>query len=106
MRRKCWRPSSTTLFRQSAVPWASFTNCQKKGGFPNPSPYDASSPHRREPIEDDGKYLGVVAITTKRRWCEATKKKEGSLVPPPMTHSPLPKKVERMLAPLRTCCHP
>ena len=55
MRRKCWRPSRTTLFRQSAVPWAWFTNCQKKGGFPNPSPYDASSPHRRERIEDDGK---------------------------------------------------
>ena len=24
--------SETTLFRQSSVPWASFTNCQKKGG--------------------------------------------------------------------------
>ncbi|WP_226415271.1 hypothetical protein, partial [Synechococcus sp. MU1642] len=24
--------SSTTLFRQSGVPWASFTNCQKKEG--------------------------------------------------------------------------
>ena len=24
--------SSTTFFRQSSVPWASFTNCQKKGG--------------------------------------------------------------------------
>ena len=24
--------SNTTLFRQSAVPWAPFTNCQKKGG--------------------------------------------------------------------------
>ena len=24
--------SNTTLFRQSAVTWASFTNCQKKGG--------------------------------------------------------------------------
>ena len=31
MRRGCWRPSDTTLFNQSAVPWASFTNCQKKG---------------------------------------------------------------------------
>ena len=29
MRRGCWRPSDTTLFNQSAVPWASFTNCQK-----------------------------------------------------------------------------
>ena len=24
--------SETTLFRQSSVPWASFTNCQKKEG--------------------------------------------------------------------------
>ena len=24
--------SETTLFRQSSVPWASFTNCKKKGG--------------------------------------------------------------------------
>ena len=31
MRRGCWRPSDTSLFNQSAVPWASFTNCQKKG---------------------------------------------------------------------------
>ena len=34
MRRRCWRPSDTTLFNQPAVPWASFTNCQKKGGVP------------------------------------------------------------------------
>ena len=34
MRRGCWRPSDTSLFNQSAVPWASFTNCQKKGVFP------------------------------------------------------------------------
>ena len=34
MRRRCWRPSDTTLFNQPAVPLASFTNCQKKGVFP------------------------------------------------------------------------
>ena len=31
MRRRCWRPSDTTLFNESAVLWASFTNCQKRG---------------------------------------------------------------------------
>ena len=31
---RCWRPSHITLFYQPAVPWASFTNCQKKGVFP------------------------------------------------------------------------
>ena len=54
MRRRCCHSSDTTLFRQSAVTWASFTNCQKKEG-PNPSPYDASSPHRREQDQGDGR---------------------------------------------------
>ena len=30
MRRTCWRPSTTTLFKPSVVPWTTFTNCQKK----------------------------------------------------------------------------
>ena len=34
MRRRCWRPSDTTLFNQPAAPWASLTNCQKWGVFP------------------------------------------------------------------------
>ena len=47
MRRKCWRPSSTTLSKPLAVPWALFTNCQKKGGFPSPSKEDAFTPLKR-----------------------------------------------------------
>ena len=34
-------PSGTTLLRQSGMPWALFTNCQKKGGFPSLSKKDA-----------------------------------------------------------------
>ena len=34
MRRRCWRPSHTTLFNQPAEPWASLTNCQKMGVLP------------------------------------------------------------------------
>ena len=47
--------SDTTLFRESAVPWASFTNCQKKRSGPTRSQLDASSPHRREHDQSDGR---------------------------------------------------
>ena len=40
------------------------------------------------------------------RSLRTAKKKEGSLLPPLMTHSPLPKKVEWMFVPLRIDCHP
>ena len=55
MRRRCCRSSDTTLLKPTGVPWASFTNCQKKRRVPNPSPYDASSPHRREQDQGDGR---------------------------------------------------
>ena len=38
--------SSTTLFRQAEVPWASLTNCEKRSG-PTRSQFDALPLHRR-----------------------------------------------------------
>ena len=32
MRRRCCHSIDTTLFRQSAMSWVTFTNCQKKVG--------------------------------------------------------------------------
>ena len=42
----------------------------------------------------------------RERSLRTAKKKEGSLLPPKKTHSPLPKKVELMFVPLQTFCHP
>ena len=61
IRRKYWRPSRTTLFRQSAVPWASFTNCQKKGAVP-PAP---STTHR--PLTEGNRTKVMEEIPTGRR---------------------------------------
>ena len=47
MRRRCWRPSDTTLFNQSALPWASITNCQKWVRSLSTPAFDASPLHRR-----------------------------------------------------------
>ena len=52
MSRRCWRPSRTTLFNQPAVPWASFTNCQKKnGGVPYAPPRSTHRPFTEEATE-------------------------------------------------------
>ena len=78
MRRRCWRPSHTTLFNQPAVPWASFTNCQKKGGCSLSTPaFDASPLHRRSTQmmtrgsatgrRHDDKTKGVVSTQEKAR---------------------------------------
>ena len=53
--------SSTTLFRQSAAPWASFTNCQKKGAVP-PAP---STTHR--PLTEGNRTKVMEEIPTGRR---------------------------------------
>ena len=42
----------------------------------------------------------------RERSLRTAKKKEGSLLPPKKTHSPLPKKVEWMFVTLWTYCHP
>ena len=58
--------SSTTLFRQSAVPWASFTNCQKKGGSLIPP----RTTHR--PLIEGNKTKVMEEIPTSRRHHDKT----------------------------------
>ena len=72
--------SSTTLFRQSSVPWASFTNCQKKEGS-HPLSVRRICPFTEEASEGLREvHLLVVAVTTKRLLGSATQEK--AEVPP------------------------
>ena len=82
MRRTCWRPSTTTLFKPSVVPWTPFTNCQKKGAVPTRPTVRRLSPHRREQSKGGEEYLLVVAITTKRLPRSANQEKGGFPAPP------------------------
>ena len=43
--------SNITLFNQPAVPWASFTNCQKNGGVPYAPPRLTHRPFTEEAPE-------------------------------------------------------
>ena len=55
-RRTCWtRQQHHPLQAVIGAVGVLYELPKKKGGFPNPSPYDASSPHRRERVEDDGR---------------------------------------------------
>ena len=80
MRRTCWRPSTTTLFKPSVVPWKPFTNCQKKGAVPIRPPVRRLSPHRREQSNGDGKntYWSSPLRPNDSRG-QQTKRREGSL---------------------------
>ena len=80
MRRTCWRPSTTTLFKPSVVPWTPFTNCQKKGAVPTRPPVRRLSPHRREQGKGDGKntYWSSPLRPNDSRG-QQTKRREGSL---------------------------
>ena len=88
MRRTCWRPSTTTLFKPSVVPWTPFTNCQKKGAVPTRPPVRRLSPHRREQSKGDGKntYWSSPLRPNDSRG-QQTKRREGSL-PLPFDASP------------------
>ena len=88
MRRTCWRPSTTTLFKPSVVPWTPFTNCQKKGAVPTRPPVRRLSPHRREQSNGDGKntYWSSPLRPNDSRG-QQTKRREGSL-PLPFDASP------------------
>ena len=88
MRRTCWRPSTTTLFKPSVVPWTPFTNCQKKGAVPTRPPVRRLSPPRREQSKGDGKntYWSSPLRPNDSRG-QQTKRREGSL-PLPFDASP------------------
>ena len=78
MRRTCWRPSTTTLFKPSVVPWTPFTNCQKKErSLPAP-------PVRRiAPIHQRGRIYTFTPLQTLPLSAETliNEKPLGSLVP-------------------------
>ena len=80
-------PSGTTLLRQSGMPWVPFTYCEKRSG-PTRSQFDASSPHRREQSNGDGKntYWSSPLRPNDSRG-QQTKRREGSL-PLPFDASP------------------
>ena len=66
MRRRCCHSSDTTLFRQSAMPWVPFTNCQKKGGSLIPP----RTTHR--PLTKGNKLKMTEEIPTSRRHHDKT----------------------------------
>ena len=71
-------PSGTTLLRQSGMPWVPFTYCEKRSG-PTRSQFDASSPHRREQVEDDGRNTYQSSpLRPNDYWGQQPKKKQRS----------------------------
>ena len=82
-------PSGTTLLRQSGMPWVPFTYCEKRSG-PTRSQFDASSPHRRERIEDDGRNTYQSSpLRPNDYWGQQPKKKQRSHPLLCSTHSSL-----------------
>ena len=80
MRRTCWRPSTTTLFKPSVVPWKPFTNCQKKERSLSAPLFDACPLAGREQSNGDGKntYWSSPLRPNDSRG-QQTKRREGSL---------------------------
>ena len=92
MRRTCWRPSTTTLFKPSVVPWTPFTNCQKKErSLPAPL-FDVCPLHEGNRARVMGRHLLVVAITTKRLPRSANQEKGGFPAPPVRRIAPIHQK--------------
>ena len=80
MRRRCWRPSNTTLFNQPAVPWASFTNCQKKGVFPKHPRVRRIAPSPKKQPNDDVRFNDWSSPSRQNEVCgQHPKKKPRSL---------------------------
>ena len=78
MRRRCWRPSHTTLFNQPAVPWASFTNCQKKGVFPKHPRVRRIAPSPKKHPNDDVRFSDKSSPSRQNDGCgQQPKKKTG-----------------------------
>ena len=53
-RRTCWTRQQHHPLQAVSGDVGALYELPKKRRVPNPSPYDASSPHRREQIDDDG----------------------------------------------------
>ena len=82
-------PSGTTLLRQSEMPWVPFTYCEKRSG-PTRSQFDASSPHQREQVEDDGRNTYQSSpLRPNDYWGQQPKKKQRSHPLLCSTHSSL-----------------
>jgi len=78
MRRRCWRSSDTTLFNQPAVPWASFTNCQKKGVFPKRPCVRRIALSPKRPSNDDVRFSDKSSPSRQNNGCgQQPKKKTG-----------------------------
>ena len=79
MRRRCWRPIHTTLFNQPAVPWASFTNCQKKGGvFPKHPRVRRIAPSPKKQSNHDARFSDWSSPSRQNKGCgQQPKKKTG-----------------------------
>ena len=88
MRRTCWRPSTTTLFKPSVVPWKPFTNCQKKERSLSAPLFDAC------PLAEGNKAMVMGRTPTGRRHYDQTtpevsKPREGRVpCPSRSTHCP------------------
>ena len=76
MRRRCWRPSDTTLFNQPAVPWASFTNCQKKGVFPKHPRVRRIAPSPKKHPNDDVRFSDWSSPSRQNNGCGQQLKKK------------------------------
>ena len=88
MRRTCWRPSTTTLFKPSVVPWKPFTNCQKKERSLSAPLFDAC------PLTEGNRAMVMGRTPTGRRHYDQTtpevsKPREGRVpCPSRSTHRP------------------
>ena len=73
-----WRPSHITLFYQPAVPWASFTNCQKKGVFPKHPRVRRIAPSPKKQPNHDVRFSDWSSPSRQNEGCgQQAKKKKG-----------------------------
>ena len=69
------RPSHTTLFNQPAVPWASFTNCQKMGVFPKHPRVRRIAPSPKKQSNDDVRFSDWSSPSRQNKGCGQQPKK-------------------------------
>ena len=98
-RRTCWTRQQHHPLQAVSGDVGVVYELPKKRRVPNPSPYDASSPHRRERDEDDGRNTyGSSPSRQKVPGVRQPRKSRGPTLCLCSTHSPPLQRVDRILA--------